>query len=383
VSALIAVAFILAGAGLVYLALATVMVFRLAGRAAPLPVTWPPVSVLKPLHGDEPGLFDNLASFVRQDYPGDVQVVLGVQRPDDPAIAVAEALVSAFPDRDIELVVDGRHHGENRKVSNLANLAERARHDVLVIADSDMRVAPDYLKAVIAELSRPGIGVATCAYHGLPIEDPHARLVGLGIDTHFLPGVAMSVGLGVGHPCLGSTIALRRETMAAIGGFHALADDLADDHEIGRRVRALGLGLAMAPFTIGHVCAQTNFGALLAQELRWARTIRQIEPWGHLGAVTTHPLPFALLAAMLAPGPLAIGFVLAAVLARFGLCLAAEGAFGLKPHRYWLLPARDLLSFFVYAASFLGRSVSWRGRRFDVARDGALLPKGRVAPDEA
>lgn len=372
-------AILLAACGIAYLLIAALMVFRLAARRPPAPALWPAVSILKPLHGDEPGLHENLASFVQQDYPGEMQLLLGVQLPSDTAIPVAEALIAAFPDRDIRLVVDERHRGRNRKVSNLANLAERARHEVVVLADSDMRVGPDYLGRVVASLAQPGTGVATCPYHGLPEAHLPARLLALGIDTHFLPGVAMSVGLGIGHPCLGSTIALRRETLDAVGGFAAIADALADDHELGRRVRRLGLRIAMTPFSIGHVCAQADASGLIAQEVRWSRTIRQIEPLGHLGAITTHPLPFGLLAFALAPGLATGALVAAAITARLGLCLAVERAFGLRPHPYWLLPARDLLSLVVYAASFLGRSVSWRGLHFDVARDGALLPR-RIAP---
>ncbi len=373
-SLLAAICLALAGAGICYLIIASAMMFRLAARPLRPPPVWPPVSILKPLHGEEPGLFENLASFVEQDYPGPVQILFGIQRPGDPAAAVVERLVVAYPDRDLALVLDERSWGTNRKVSNLANLAERAVHGVIVLADSDMRAAPNYLRGVVASLCEPGIGAVTCPYHGLPLPTLPARLVGLGIDTHFLPGVAMGVGLGIGHPCLGSTIALRRETLEAIGGFPAIADTLADDHEIGRKVREHTLRIAMTPFSLGHVCGQQTFSALLAQELRWSRTIRQIEPAGHVGALATHPLPFALMAFVLSAGPLTGAFVGAALLARLALCLAVERAMGLKPHTYWLLPVRDLLSFFVYGASFFGRSVDWRGRQFDVTREGALLP---------
>ncbi|TDR94489.1 bacteriohopanetetrol glucosamine biosynthesis glycosyltransferase HpnI [Enterovirga rhinocerotis] len=370
----------LAGAGILYLVLACAMVFRLAARRPPEPATWPAVSILKPLHGAEPRLFENLSSFVEQDYPGPVQILFGVQRPGDSAVAIVRRLIEAYPDRDLALVVDERSWGENRKVSNLANLAERARHEVVVLADSDMRVRRDYLRGVVACLAEPGVGAVTCPYHGIALPPLPARFVALGIDTHFLPGVTVSVGLGIGHPCLGSTIALRRETLEAIGGFQAIADSLADDHELGRRIRGQGLAIATTPFSLGHICVQDSAAALLAQELRWSRTIRQIEPAGHVGALLTHPLAFALAAFALAPGPVAGAFVAAALLARLALCIAVERAFRLPPHPYWLIPVRDLLSFFVYAASFLGRSVQWRGRQFDVTRKGALLPRG-VTPN--
>jgi ceramide glucosyltransferase len=361
--------------GIVYVAAATLAVLRLTRRASPSQTGRPRVSILKPLHGDEPDLFENLRSFVEQDYAGEVEILLGIQRADDPAGIVAEALIAAFPDRSIRLVCDERRWGTNRKVSNLANLAERASGEVIVLADSDIRVARDYLERLLAELQQPGVGVVTCPYHGLPRGGLAARLVALGIDTNFLPGVAMSVGLKVGHPCLGSTIALRRTTLDAIGGFRAVANTLADDHEIGRAVRHQGLALRMTPFSVQHVCAQVSLGSALAQETRWSRTIRQIEPAGHLGAVTTHPLPFALLALSLSPGAATLGLALVALAGRLLLCRTAEKAFALPPHPYWLLPLRDVLSFLVYAGSFLGRSVQWRGFTFEVARDGALMPR--------
>ena len=369
----------LALVGILYVLVAAFAVQRLARRRTPQPAQWPSVSILKPLHGDEPELLQNLGSFLMQDYPAEVEILFGLQSPSDPALQVAEEIEAAFPGHNVRIVVDEFTWGANRKVSNLANLAVRARYDVMVLADSDMRVDSDYLRRVVAELSDETVGAVTCPYHGLSLASVSSRLVALGIDTHFLPGVAMSVVLGVGHPCLGSTIALRRETHRSIGGFLAHAGSLADDHELGRRVRALGHKVAVTPFSIGHLCAQTRLSALLKQEMRWSRTIRQIEPLGHLGAITTHPLPFALLALALWPDWLTGGLVAAALAARLALCLCVERAFGLPRHPYALLPIRDLLSFVVYTGSFLGRSVQWRGLDFDVARDGALLPR-RVTP---
>lgn len=367
----------IAGIGILYLALAGAVTGRLARRRSAPAVQPPSVTILKPLHGAEPGLLENLASFARQEYGAPVQIVLGVQNPADPAIAVARALQAAFPSAAIDLVIDGRLHGTNRKVSNLINMMGDARHDLIVLADSDMRVGPGYLAGLAAEIVRPGIGAVTCPYHGVPIGTVWSRLSALAIDTHFLPGVLLGTSLGAAHPCMGSTVALRRETLGRIGGFRALADELADDYELGALVRGLGLRVVLTPFTVGHVCPERSIAALARQELRWQRTLRQLAPAGHLGSIVTHPLPFALAAFALDPGPIALAVVLAAVAARIGLCLAAERAFGLKAHPYWLVPARDLLSFALFVASFLGRGVSWRGYRYEVARSGSLLPKTR------
>jgi ceramide glucosyltransferase len=331
--------------------------------------------VLKPLHGAEAGLFESLSSFCAQDYPGPVQIICGVQSAGDPAIAVVREVERAFPELQVDLVVDPRQHGSNRKVSNLINMAAEIRHDVVVLADSDMRVAPDYLRRLAGELARPGVGAVTCLYHGIPLGGVWSRLSALSIDTHFLPSIAVGLGLGLAKPCFGSTIALTTATLEEIGGFRAVADDLADDYELGAAVRRLGLDVVVPPFAIGHVCAELSFGDLFRQELRWIRTIRQIEPAGHAGSILAHPLPLALLALCLAPGALTLASCGVAILARMALCLAVERSFGLRRHSYWLVPARDLLSFAVFVASFFGRDVSWRGHSYGVTPRGVLIPK--------
>lgn len=363
--------------GLAYLALAIVMVARLALRRPGGDPARPAVTILKPLHGAEPHLEAHLATFCAQDYPAPVQIVFGVQSAQDPAIAVVRRLQAAHPTLAIDLVIDARLHGTNRKVSNLINMETRIRHDVVVLADSDMIVAPDYLSRIAGELGRPGVGVVTLLYHGVPESGLWSRLAASWIDTHFLPGVAVGLGLGLAQPCFGSTIALRRETLHAIGGFRRVADDLADDHAIGAAVRALGLKVAVPNFTVGHACSEGRVGDLVRHELRWQRTIRQIEPMGHLGSALAHPFAFACLALIVEPGLAAVAFALAAFLLRAGLLLAVRRAFAVDPKSYRLLPLRDILSFGVFVASFFGRGVSWRGHRYDVAPSGALIPKTR------
>ncbi len=363
--------------GLVYLALAIVMVARLATRRPGADPTRRTVTILKPLHGAEAHLEAHLATFLAQDYPAAVQIVFGVQSAQDPAVAVVRRLQASHPACAIDLVIDARLHGANRKVSNLINMETRIRHDVVVLADSDMIVAPDYLSRVVGELGRPGVGLVTLLYHGVPQSGLWSRLAASWIDTHFLPGVAVGLGLGLAKPCFGSTIALRRETLRAIGGFRRVADDLADDHALGAAVRALGLKVAIPNFTVGHACADRQVGDLVRHELRWQRTIRQIEPMGHVGSALAHPFAFACLAFIAEPSLAAIGFALAAFLMRAGLLLAVRRAFGVDRKAYRLLPLRDILSFGVFVASFFGRGVSWRGHRYDVAPSGALIPKTR------
>jgi ceramide glucosyltransferase len=212
-------------------------------------------------------------------------------------------------------------------------------------------------------------------YHGIAAGSGASRLAALAIDSHYLPSVAVGLGLGLAQPCFGSTIALRRETLRTIGGFRVVADDLADDYLLGQAIRRQGLAVAVTPFTIGHVCGERSFQDLLRQEIRWVRTIRQIDAGGHAGSVLTHPLPLAVLAFSVEPSLLGAALILAAVGLRAALCLAVQHTFGLKRSRLRLVPLRDLLSFGVFLASFGGRAVSWRGHRYDVTSAGVLLAK--------
>jgi ceramide glucosyltransferase len=303
--------------------------------------------------------------------------VFGVQDTRDPAIGPATRLIEQFPQRSLELVIDGRSHGSNDKVSNLINMAERIRHDVVVLADSDMRVGPDYLARLVAELQRPGVGGVTCIYHGVPRGGLWSRLSALAIDTHFLPNVVVGVSLGLARPCFGSTIALRTATLDEIGGFKAFADVLADDYAIGDALRAHGYSVAIPPFSVGHVCTESSGGELWRHELRWARTIRAVDPAGYAGSALTHALPLALLGLLLGGGGAALALAGTAIACRIVLCVRLERAFGLMPHPYWLIPVRDLLSFAVFVTSFLGASVTWKGHDYRVTREGNLVPERR------
>lgn len=378
---------IIAGAlsvvGCAYLVGAMLMTGRFVRRALPAPpAVMPDVTILKPLHGAEPRLFENLASFCTQDYAGAVQIVLGVQDPDDDAIAVVRQLQAKFADRRLDLVVDPTMHGLNAKVSNLINMWRHAEHDVVVVADSDMRADQGHLSRVVAALDQPGVGAVTCLYHGLPGGGFWGRLCALGINAHFLPNVIMGLGLNLAQPCFGSTIALRRKALVEIGGFVRVADCLADDYAIGAALRGRGYEIAVSPLTIGHACADMSAWELWQHELRWARTIRSIDPLGYAGSVITHAFALALVSALAAIGTASIG-----PLAALGLCAAAFGcrmavlrqverAFDLTPQSVWLVPLRDVVSFAVFIASLFGQSARWRGRRYRFIAGGTLVPAG-------
>jgi ceramide glucosyltransferase len=339
------------------------------------------ITILKPLHGAEPDLEANLAGFCVQDYPGPVQIVFGVDDPADPAIGAVRALITRFPDRDLELVIDSRRHGTNRKISNLINMASRARHEVLVVSDSDIIVDPNYLKTIAASLEPPGVGLVTCLYRGAAATGLWADLAAAGIDYHFLPSVLVGLRLGLAAPCFGSTIALRAKTLAAIGGFKSVADQLADDYAIGALVRRAGLAVAIPAFTVGHVCAQRTARDLFRHELRWARTIRFVDPFGFAGSGITHALPLALLGMVLGGmTAVGIGIVVAALACRFALQMQLDRTFALRGDYFWLGPFRDVLSFAVFVASFFGRNVEWRGQRYGVRADNTLAYAGEVEP---
>jgi ceramide glucosyltransferase len=326
----------------------------------------PPITVLKPLHGDEPLLEQALESLCRQHYPV-YQVVFGVQQAADPAAGVVRRLQSRFPGCDLKLVVDPTQHGRNQKVGNLINMLRLARHDVLVIADSDLHVAPDYLERLAAALEPPGTGVATTLYIGLPATQRIPALVGAIQITHsFLPGALVSRRLGR-RDCLGATMALRRDTLRRIGGLEALVDHLADDNALGRLVQGVGLAVGLADTVPLTTVGETSFAALFGHELRWARTIRALAPLPFAASILQYPIFWSLLAAVLTPvaiwgwAAVCVAWAVRAVVARaIDRALARVVAPPTSP-ALWLLPLRELMSVAVMIASYGGVRVEWRG----------------------
>lgn len=377
---------LLALAGCVYGLCAAILAGRFARRIpARLPddAVLPSVTLLKPLCGVEPNLYDNLETFCRQDYAGPVQIIFGVQSPVDPAIAVVRRLSAAYPALRLDLVVDARQHGANRKVSNLINMSSGIAHDVVVLADSDMVVQPGYLARVVAELGQPGVGGVTCLYHGVPASRSiWAHLSALAIDVQFLPNVVMGTSLGLARPCFGSTIAFTAEALAEIGGFERFRDDLADDYAIGEALRANGAMVSIPTFTVGHTCVDTDLAGLWCHELRWNRTIRNVDPAGYAGSIVTHAFPLALIGALIpGAGQVALGVAAMALACRIVLCVRLERAFGLPSHPYWLLPIRDILSFANFSWSFVSGAVTWKGHDYRVVADGTLIPERSLGHD--
>jgi ceramide glucosyltransferase len=364
----------LVGAG--YALFAAFLVRRFMTVTVEGPAAHPPVTILKPLYRCEPGLFENLESFFRQDYPGEVQIVFGVHDEADPATDVVRALKAKYPSANMTMVADTASHGANAKVSNLINMMGSARHDVLVLADSDIRVMPHWLAQVVEALQRPGVGIVTCLYTGEVTTGDRSlwsKLAAMGTSYDFLPNVVVGTSLGLAAPCFGSTIALQRKTLDDVGGFAAFADCLADDYEIGRAVRAMGHTLAMPALGVAHTATEPSFRDLFRHERRWRYTIHRIDPAGNLGSIVTFGFAFALIAAILLDfSAVGLGAMAATLGARLFLKYRIDSTFGTSAGSVWLLPLRDLLSFAVFVNALFGETVHWRGTRFDIAPSGAM-----------
>lgn len=370
------VAGVLSVVGSLYTLVAAALVSRLPrkGRGT-LAAAAPGVTVLKPLHGAETGLLERLLGICDQHYDGPLQIVLGCQDPHDPALEVVAELKRLRPAADIDLVVGRRVAGSNRKVANLVAMAERARHEVVVAADSDIGAGPDYVARLVACLSEPGVGAVTCLYTGLSQGGLGSSLASLAINAQFLPNAVAGMALAGATPCFGSTIALERTMLDAIGGFTAFVDQLADDYAIGHAVRATGSRVAVAEFAVSHACCEPTFASFLRHQLRVVRTIRSVDPLGHAGSVVTHPLPLALLSLPVG-GLLPLPLIALAMVVRLVLCRVVERRFDLDPQPLRLLPLLDVASFILFLASFAGSTVSWRGHGYRVMRDGTFFQKG-------
>lgn len=331
---------------------------------------WPPVSILKPLYGDEPRLYECLRSFCVQDYP-QYEVVFGVRDPDDPAIASVERLRKEFPGRRLALVVDPRLLGSNAKASNLAHIMGQAQHDILVLADADIRVGPDYLKALAGPVQEEDVGVVTCLYRGFPIAGFWSRFATYFIHDWFVPQVLLARLLGSQDFAFGATIALRRGVLTAIGGFEALASQLADDYELGARSRARGLRTVLSSYVVETTVNEPGLSDLFWHQLRWLRTIRLINPWGYAFSWTTFGFPLSVVGAFWLTQPLAASLVFLALLLRLMLHFRACGRLGTRPNP-WLVPLADFWLSGLWVLGFLGQGVRWRGQTLAVCADGSI-----------
>ena len=356
---------LIAACGLFVVVAGAVAVWRFAKRPPRRARTSPAVTILKPLCGDEPLLEAALASICAQAYPA-FQVVFGVCDLDDPALPTVARIRQRFPERDIAVVVDPALHGPNRKIGNLVNMLPAACLDVLVFSDSDLHVAPDYIDRIVAALDQPGIGLVTTLCMGLPTSPGRAgRLGASGISHLFLPGALLARALGR-EDCLGTTMALRRDTLARVGGLASLVRHLADDNVLAQRVRHLGLGVGLADTVPMTAVPERSLRALWEHELRWARTIRALEPTLYAASTVQYPLFWAVAAVGLSGASAwSVGLFAAAWVVRAAAACWTDAMLRQRGRRLaaaiWLLPLRDVMSASQVAASYLGARVVWRG----------------------
>ena len=337
----------------------------------------PPVTILKPVCGLDDGLLENLRSFCQQDYPA-YQILFGVHDTDDQAVPIVRQLIETFPDLDIQLIVDSNISTANLKASNLDNMYRFAKHDYLVIADSDMRVESDYVATVMAPFEDSKVGVVTCLYKGTSRGGLPSILGSMFINEWFLPSVLVSAGLRDIRFCFGATMAVRRYLLDEIGGFRFLGRFLADDHMLGKLVSDHGYKVALSGYVVENVVLEKSLKDLFGHELRWSRTVRMVEPLGHAFSFIMYGVPLAFFGALMIDVTFdwdwfEVALIAVAVSLRLWMHVVVRHKLELpKDASLWFVPLRDVLSFVVWGASFLSRRIVWRGKTFTVNRNGLI-----------
>jgi ceramide glucosyltransferase len=335
----------------------------------------PPVSCLKPVKGLDPEAYENFASYCRQDYP-DYEIVFCVDQ-SDPAFAVIEKLIRDFPGRRIRVLFGPGHQAINDKVARLTRLVNEAQHEVVVINDADVRVAPDYLRTVVAPLADPSVGGTTCFYASIHENTLPEKLQSVGMISDFFPGILVAWRLDGVKFALGQTIATTRTRLTGFGGYQALENRPADDLLVGRFIAAQGCEMRFLPYVLETVSDFQSFHDLIHKRLRWMTEMRFMRPRGHFGLIFTQGLAWSLIAVAAHPSA-------AMALAYFGTYLALRaamavtvGSWGLKQKGIWkklpLIPCWDAMALFVWLASFARRSMHWRGADYHI-RKGTLVP---------
>lgn len=360
----------LVACSLVYCVLTVIAAEHYSAVRPPQPESLPPISVLKPLAGVDLGLEENLRSFFEQKYPN-YELLFAVRSADDPAVAVVERLRSSFPAVASTLIVTGEPPYPNAKVFSLHCMTAAARHDILLMADSDVRVTPALLATIAAEFQDPKTGVITCPYRAVAGASLWSRLEAIGLNTEFLGGVLVARLIDGMHFALGPTLAARRQVLADIGGFNAVKDYLAEDFVFGKLAAELGWRVVLSSYVIEHHIGSQPFLANLKHRLRWNRSTRRSRPFGYVGQIFTNPLPLALIFCAAIPEwwpvlPVAAAF--RALAARATAVRVLTDPF--TRANWWLVPLQDCASFVLWLAAFYGNTILWRGRKYRLLRDG-------------
>jgi len=371
---------LLALAPLVYYVLATLAALRFFGRARArqLPNYTPPVSVLKTVRGIDFGSHENFASFCRQEYP-EYEILFAVNDDGDPAVPVIRRIIAEFPERKIRLLVGAEHLGANRKVNKLARLAREAQNEVLVLADGDVRVGPRYLREVVGPLTDRKTGAVTSFYRGIAEKNLGAEIEAVGATSDFFAGVLMAEWTEGITFALGASIATTKEWLTKIGGFEAIADALADDYELGHRIAKSGGKIVLAREAVWTMYPAQTVHSFWDHQVRWARTVRLCRPLSYVGLLFTQGLPWALLAAFVAPAKWVAGvYLLAYLILRLAMAWTV-GVWGVGDEvlrrKIWLVPVRDAIHFVIWLASFGSNHIRWGNAEY-VIRQGRMVPLG-------
>jgi ceramide glucosyltransferase len=367
-----ALAVLLTGS-LVYCVLIVVATRRFLSTTLPNPGNKPPISVLKPLCGHDDGLEENLRSFLTQDYPK-YEVLFGVHRSDDPAVAVAENIIREFSGRiSAQLVITGESPIPNAKAFSLNRMVREANYDVLVMSDSDVRVTPSLLSHLAQELQDDQIGLISCPYRAVPGKSLWSRLEAIGMNTELLGGVMVARMIEGMRFALGCTVAVRRSVLEDMGGFGYLQEFLAEDFVIGQRAAELGHGVLFSSYVIEHRIGSQQMMPNLGHRMRWARSTRRSRPLGYWGQIFTYPLPLALLLCAVYPSAWPVLFLTMILRGAAALATARDVVHDpVTQRQWWLLPIQDVIGFFVWISGFVGDKIIWRNRKCTVLRDGRL-----------
>jgi len=368
---------LLSAAPLVYYVAATFAAWRFfrRERGRMLGNFTPPVSLLKPVRGVDFGSYENFASFCRQNYP-EYEILFGVNDGADPAVPLIQRLMAEFPQRRIRLFVDFEELGSNRKVNKLARLAREAQHEVLALTDGDVRVAPEYLREVVAPFADGKVGAVTSFYRAIAERNFGAELEAVGASSDFFAGVLMAnwmEGMTFG---LGASIVTTKHWVGKIGGFEAIADMHSDDYELGHRIAKAGGQVLLSRETVWTMYPAQTARGFWDHQVRWARTVRLCRPLSYVGLIFTHGLPWALVAALVAPAKwIAAAYLLAYAILRLGMAWTV-GVWGVRDdvlrRKLWLVPFRDAIHFAVWLASFASSRIRWGGEEF-VMHKGQLV----------
>jgi ceramide glucosyltransferase len=354
-------------------------------RSRRLPNYSPPVSLLKPVHGVDFGSYENFASFCRQDYP-DYEILFAVNDDSDPAIPLIRRVAAEFPDRAIRLIVGAEQVGTNRKVSNLVSLAREAKHEILVLTDGDVRVGPHYLHEVVAPFADTKIGAVTSFYRAIAEKSLAAQLEAIGASSDFFAGVLVAEWMEGMTFALGASIVTTKSWLAKIGGLEAIANMHSDDYELGHRIAKAGGEVFLSHEAVWTMYPAQTWRGFWQHQVRWSRTVRLCRPLSYLGLIFTHGLPWALLAATVAPAKwIAAAYLIAYLVLRFAMAwtvgVLAVGD-GLLRRKIWLVPLRDAIYFAVWLASLASNRITWGGQEFTM-RKGQLVPVGSTKTSAA